>query len=674
MPTPFHDLPDYMALPRVSELRLTPDGSRLIAVVAGLSPDRKSYANALWEIDPAGERPARRLTRSAEGEAAPEPLPDGSVLFLSKRADPTADKSAEPAEPRPALWQLPADGGEPRRVATRPGGIAGLAVARETGTVAFTAAALPGAEGADEDEKRRQARTEAGVSAILHEAYPIRYWDHDLGPAQLRLYAAAAPGEDGLGVAEDLTPDPGRALDEQSFQLTPDGRTVVTGWSRPLPGGDQIGEIVAIDAEGGQPRVLASGDDADYEEPVASPDGRHVVCVRSRRTTYDEPSDHTLWLTDLETGEGRDLLPGFDLWPGHPTWSPDSRTLYFIADAKGRRPIFRVGLDGGEPRRLTADHGAYQELNPSPDGTTLYALRGAVDSPAVPVALDLSATEPEPRPLPAPGTPVELPGRLTEVTTTGPDGVELRGWLVLPEEAGSERPAPLLLWIHGGPLGSWNDWSWRWNPWLMVARGYAVLLPDPALSTGYGLDFIRRGHGNWGEATHADLMAITDAAIARDDIDETRTAAMGGSFGGYMANWVAGHTDRFRCIVTHASLWALPQFAATTDMAVHWEREFGDSNRAPERYDLNSPHRHLGRIRTPMLVIHGDKDYRVPIGEGLRLWWDLTKNEVDAKFLYFPDENHWVLTPGNATVWYETVFAFLAQYVLGEDWARPELL
>ncbi|HSV37885.1 MAG TPA: alpha/beta fold hydrolase, partial [Nocardioidaceae bacterium] len=274
-------------------------------------------------------------------------------------------------------------------------------------------------------------------------------------------------------------------------------------------------------------------------------------------------------------------------------------------------------------------------------------------------------------PSPAP----KLPGTLTEVESKGEDGSRIRAWLALPEGASAANPAPLLLWIHGGPLASWNAWSWRWNPWLAVAQGYAVLLPDPALSTGYGLDFIKRGWGAWGGAPYTDLLSITDAAETRDDIDQTRTAAMGGSFGGYMANWVAGHTDRFRCIVTHASLWALDQFGPTTDASWYWLREM-----TAEMAAANSPHLHVDSIRTPMLVIHGDKDYRVPIGEALRLWFELASRaehedgELPHKFLYFPDENHWVLTPQHAKVWYQTVLAFLGHHVLGEEWATPELL
>jgi dipeptidyl aminopeptidase/acylaminoacyl peptidase len=335
--------------------------------------------------------------------------------------------------------------------------------------------------------------------------------------------------------------------------------------------------------------------------------------------------------------------------------------------------VFRVALAGGEPLRLTGD-GAYSDLQVARDGSALFALRSAYDSPPAPVRLDPEQPLQEPTPLPSPGTLDRLPGTLHEVQATAADGTRVQSWLVLPEGASAENPAPLVLWIHGGPLMSFNSWSWRWCPWVLAARGYAVLLPNPALSQGFGQEFVRRGWGEWGGAPYTDLMAAVDAVEQRPEIDASRTAAMGGSFGGYMANWVATQTDRFRAIVTHASLWDLDSFIGTTDAAYYWEKEWGDPLTEPKRYEQNSPHRYADAIRTPMLVIHGDKDYRVPIGEGLRLWYDLQKRGVPSKFLYFPDENHWVLTPGNSMVWYEAVLAFLAEQVLGEEWQRPELL
>jgi dipeptidyl aminopeptidase/acylaminoacyl peptidase len=202
-----------------------------------------------------------------------------------------------------------------------------------------------------------------------------------------------------------------------------------------------------------------------------------------------------------------------------------------------------------------------------------------------------------------------------------------------------------------------------------------VLLPDPALSTGYGQDFIRRGWGRWGGEPYTDLMAITDAVTAREDIDAEDTVAMGGSFGGYMANWVAGHTDRFSGIVTHASLWNLDAFRYATDDGIYWLPELNDAMVAEY-----SPHRFADAISTPMLVIHGDKDYRVPITEGLGLWARLVSghdgdpDDLPHKFLYFPEENHWVLQPQHTIVWYETVRSFLESVRGRGNFVRPHAL
>ncbi|WP_116247135.1 S9 family peptidase [Nocardiopsis sp. FIRDI 009] len=674
----WYELPEYVRLRRVNGLRLSPDGTRLVAPVSGLAPDGTSFHSALWEIDVAPESEGgsapRRLTRSAEGESAADFLPDGSVLFTSGRPDPDA---ASDDTPGAALWLLPAGGGEARQVASHPGGVSSFTVARDSGLVAFTCDVHPGSETAEADRQARKAREEAGVTAILHEALPIRYWDGDVGPDHPRYLVAEPPADDesGLGEHRDLTPDAGMALVASSGELTPDGSALITEWQVPTGRGTTRADVVSVDTATGRRRTLASAPDRDFGGPRVSPDGRRALLTCGSAGTYDgEPRDLTLWLVDLDTGEGRDLLPDHELWPRDYAWAADSRAVFLVADQNGRRPVFRVDLDTGALTRLTGDHGAYSALNPSPDGRHVFALRDAWDAPPSPVRLDAAATDGAPTPLRTPGSELTMPGTLTEVETTADDGERIRAWLVLPEEASADSPAPLMLWVHGGPYMSFNGWSWRWNPWLLAARGYAVLLPDPALSTGYGQRMLRRAWGTWGPRTHADVMAITDAAEAREDVDAGRTAMMGGSFGGYMANWIAGHTDRFRAIVSHASLWALDGFSGTTDHPAVWEREFGTPLAQPERYTLNSPHLHADRIRTPMLVIHGDKDYRVPIGEGMRLWRDLLLHEVDAKFLYFPDENHWILKPGNARIWYETIFAFLDHHVHGKEWTRPELL
>jgi dipeptidyl aminopeptidase/acylaminoacyl peptidase len=676
--TRFSELTDYIAIPAVTSLRLSPDGSWLAASVQAPGPEPSKFGTSIWRIDTGGAPPTR-LTRSAEGESAPEFLPDGSLLFVSKRPEPAPKKEGGGDDAKPGLWLLPPAGGEARRVAAPPGGVAAVSAARSAQCYLITTAAFAGTSNGDEDAARRKARTDAGVSAILHENGPVRFWDHDLGPDGLRLHAGEAAVADDAGTSpgtRDLTPDSGRALDEEAFCLSPDGSTAVSGWGVFEGEGDKRDELVAIDVESGKRRTLAGASGYDFGEPAISPDGRHVAAIRSEHDSYARPGDVTLVSAPLngEQAEWRDLLAGFDRRPLSVAWAADGESVYFTADDNGRRPVFAVSVGTGEVTRITTDDAAYESLCPAPDGSALYALRAAIGEPPAPVRIDLAHRGAEVRRLASPTGQVEVPGRVEEVSTTTADGATIRGWLVLPDGASADAKAPLLLWVHGGPVMSWNSWSWRWNPWLMAARGYSVLLPDPALSTGYGQDFIARGHSNWGDKPFTDVMAITDAVLARPDIDADRTAMMGGSFGGYMANWIAGHTTRFRAIVSHAGLWALDQMFGTTDGPAFWRRIFGHPDSEPERYLASSPHLHADAIATPVLIIHGDRDYRVPIGEALRMWADLSLRGKQAKFLYFPDENHWILKPGDIQVWYETVFAFLAHHVQGEEWQRPELL
>ncbi|MFD8076253.1 S9 family peptidase [Streptomyces sp. NPDC059718] len=674
--TAFHDLAAFLALPRVSSLALSPDGTRLVTSVQELSADRTRFIGALWEVDPAGERPARRLTRSGRGESAPGFLPDGTLLFLSSR--PVADPGdGEDDRQEAALWSLPAGGGEAAQLLARPGGIGEYATATGASRVALGASLLPGAADAEHDERLREARRKAKVSAILHESVPVRYWDHDLGPGIPHLFTVADAGAEQPALVDCGAR---RAAFAEGVALSPDGSLVAYATAvGTLP--DEVRSVVVVaDAETGKPLRMLESPDAEFGAPAFTPDGRDLVCARRRRVTWEAPGDVTLWLTSATDDQdpGRDLLPDFGQWPGSPVVSPvpgqdGAPVVYFAADEGGHGPVFRLSTGSGELVALTAS-GTYSDVVVSPDGGTVYALRSAVDSPPLPVRLDAATAGQQPVTLPCPGQDTVLPGSLTEVHTTAEDGTALRAWLVLPDGASAGTPAPLLLWVHGGPQTSWNAWHWRWSPWVAAAAGYAVLLPDPALSTGYGQQMHERGWAHWGGAPYDDVMALTDAALLRDDLDGGRTAMMGGSYGGYMANWIATRTDRFKAIVTHASLWNMYSFAQVTDFPAYWMRRQGDPLVSTERYERESPHLRAAQITTPMLVIHGDKDYRVPIGEGLALWNDLVRFEVPAKFLYFPDEGHWILKPNNVRLWYATVLGFLAHHVLGEEWQRPDLV
>ncbi|MGO1971491.1 MAG: prolyl oligopeptidase family serine peptidase [Propionibacteriaceae bacterium] len=663
-PLDFSDIAAFVDMPRITALAVRPDGGRV--VVAVQEPDRHGarYTSSLWEVDPEQKRPARRLTFSRKGESAPRFAPDGTLLFTSARPDAESD---EDGEPKQAIWRLP-DHGEARVVADAPGGLSIHGVA-DDGTVLAGTSVLVGADlGTDAD--RRRERKQRGVSAFLHTGMPIRFWDHEVGDTSARLVLADGTAD---GDLRDLAPDADQSLRMARGDISPDGRTVATGWSRRARRGESLSSISVIDTATKKRRLFLRGNaDVGYGMPRFSPDGRTLAVGRSTTSTSTDPGYVRLELHAVAgRGVGRaPVVVGLgDLTPSEFCWTADSDTLLVAGDLHSRGAVLAIDPRTGAVRRTLADDAVYSSLQPTADGTHLYALRSAIDEPATPVRLTLRRAT-APRRLPAPGTIGRLPGTVERVSTTV-DGVEVGAWLCVPREARGNRPAPLMVWIHGGPHGSYNAWSWRWCPWLAVARGYAVLLPDPAMSTGYGDAGLKRGWPRRPEVVWAEVEALTDHVLARPRLDADRTALLGASFGGFMTNWIAGHTDRFDAIVTHAGLYALDQQHATTDAAVHKTRVHGRPEDEPEWFAVSSPDRHLANNTTPILLTHGNRDYRVPVSEALRMWFDLVEGfrgrpaDLPHRFLQFGSENHWVLSPAHSRIWNETVLGFCDQHVRG---------
>jgi len=661
----FADLAAFTALPRLTGLAISCDGSRLVATVQ--QPDEKGarYSSSIWEIGLDGSEP-QRLTHSSHGESDPAFLPDGSLLFVSARPG-TDGESRDDA----ALWRLPVRG-EAALFADQPGGVGHPVVARTAGTVLMSGSRLAGSS-PDNDAERRTQRKDRKINAILHTGMPIRYWDHELGDVIPKLYAMTSGDE-----VRDTAPDALFELAEATYTISDDGSSIACTWLVRRPHGRRPGAVAVIDVATGRRVVLKAETEWHYLNPVISPDGESVALLQEQEGSFEQPPAGSLVIVSIAARRGPVTPDLGDLHPVEWVFSADSRKLFVSGDLHGRGALLSIDAVSGEVVSLAQD-GVYTSLCPDPSGQYVYALRASIDEPPTPVRLDAGATDQQPYRLASPGALPDLPGTLTRISGTGQDGVAISGWLVQPA-ASDKGPAPVMMWIHGGPFTSWNAWSWRWNPWVAAAHGWAVVLPDPALSTGYGDGWLQRAWPYVAADVFADCETVLDAALANPGLDRNRVACLGASFGGYMTNWIAGHSDRFAAIVTHAGLWALDQQHMTTDAAEYKTGVFGVRAEHPEWYEQNSPHEGADAITTPMLIVHGNRDYRVPVSEALRLWWDLCRRHdgppetMPHRFLQLTGENHWVLSPANAEIWYSTVLGFCAQHVLGQPFVPSPLL
>lgn len=652
---PFKSLDDFIAIPRVNSL--ASKNGRLIASTAELAEKKDSWKSHLNEFD--GDR-SRRITRSPKGESLMAIGERGELYFTSGRKDDEADDGVT------SIWMLPPSG-EARVVIRRAGGINSITPAG--GRLYITAPLLPGSKDAKHNDETLKTRKERGMSGILYENFPVRFWDHDLGPARDALYETSAPSLYGDEISELKRIEiPVKVLGDgllDGVSVSDDGESILVAITR-TDADTKTQPYTSTYLIKPETKLVAEGSTSDmysYYPGEFNPSGTKAVIGVSFGSRQGNPLNSWMEILDLETFERTRFIPDFDNWPGQSIWL-DDETIAFTADRQGRASIYTATIGDAEPHLVTNDDEAYSSIALTDDGAIAAIQNGVGTAPrAVKVSLtgtvsDLHTVE-----------PTKVPGKLDEVFAKGKDGTDVRAWLALPNKANDEKPVELLVFVHGGPWGSWNSWTWRWNPWVFVAQGYAVLLPDPAISTGYGQNMIDRGSDAIGDVPFTDILALIDATEARADINGERTAVLGGSYGGYMANWFAGHTgDRFSCIVSHASLWDTDMMGRTTDNGIwyEWMKE------QPEY----SPHLSVDKIETPMLVIHGDKDYRVPVGQSQALWFQLLHDsKVDGhKFLYFPDENHWILKPSNSVLWYETVLAFVETHVRGKKWKAPELL
>lgn len=647
---------DLWSMARLGNPVLSPDGRQVAYTVTRYDLESFRSKTEIWTVPAAGGEPAAFVTSAQGSNSSPAWSPDGSHLaFISSRGG------------TPQVYVVPAAGGEPRQLTSIEAGVSGpIAWARNGMRLLFSSTVAPSGHPPTERMARLAA---AGSEAKIYDELGYRHWDEWEDELRSHVFVLDLA----TGQAADVTPGPhdsppialGGFAD---YDLSPDGAEVAFVRNTDVPPMVGTGnDIWLVPATGGEP-VLLTDNDANDVAPQYSPDGRYIAYLAMERPGFE--ADRTqLMLYDRRTGVHASLTPNLDLSVDYYAWAADSRTIWFLAAERLHSNVYRVAVRGGAPVQVT-EGAFYGGLAVAPDQRTLVVAGQGVDRP-----VDLHALD-------ARGRPLRQLTRANEALLAelalqpaepfwfqGADGAQVQGFLVKPPDFDASRRYPVLFLIHGGPQGAWQDaWSYRWNPNLFGAPGYVVVATNPRGSTGYGQKFTDEISGDWGGRVYTDLMNGLDHALAiYPFLDKDRVAAAGGSYGGYMVNWINGQTDRFAALINHDGIFDTRSMYGATEELWFVEWEFGRPWENPQAFERWNPAARAGSMRTPTLIIHGALDYRVPLEQALMAFTALRRQDVPARLLYFPDEGHWVLKPQNAFVWWETMHDWLAQYLGGQS-------
>lgn len=651
---------DLWAMDRVGEPVVSPDGRWVVFTVTRVSMETNKSNSDLWLVPADGSSPPRRLTFNEGADGSPAWSPDGkSIAFVSKRG-----------ETSPQLYLLPMDGGEAEALTdlpVSPGAPQWFPDGRRLG---FLASTWPDVnDDFAELKKRLDAAKDDKVQAKISETRLLRFWDqYKTDGSVAHLFVLDLPSRK----VRDLMPGSKRILDFQdlgTWDVAPNGLEVAFSANATDPPYSKVQSDVftlALSADGtpGELKNLTMSNPADDAGPRYSSDGRYLFFYRTRRPEVD-PDFSKLARYDRRSGEIKTLTEAWDAQPTGCTSTKDGQSLYCHAEERGRVHVFKLPIAGGQPEKVVAGGTtAGLSLIEQSKSPGLVFRRDSLLAPAELFVL-LPGTK-EPRALTsfnaARWAELDL-GSTAEETISGAGGDPVHVLLVYPPDFDRAKKWPLLHSIHGGPHGaSLDQFHYRWSSALMASRGYVVALVNFHGSTGYGQAFAESIVGAHGDMPFTDVMSATDALIAKGFVDESRMAAAGGSYGGYLVSWILGHTNRFAALVDHAGVYDLmAQFASDAT----WGRSnnYGGSPWAePEFVDRWSPSRFAASFATPTLILHGEKDYRVPYTQGVNLYGVLQGKGVPSRIVIFPDENHWILKAQSARLWWQEVFGWLERY------------
>jgi dipeptidyl aminopeptidase/acylaminoacyl peptidase len=643
---------DLVAFDRLAEPRVSPNGRQIVFTVSSLDLAANKRRSDLWVVgtDGAGLRP---LLRSDDSESNGTWSPDGqTIYFLSNRGGSSQ------------VWKMPLGGGDAQSVTSLPIDVGSFLLSHDGTRLALSMEVYPGTT-PGETRKRVDDDAARKSTGKIYDRLFFRHWDTWADGRRNHVFVVPLSGGDPIDVMKAMDADsPSKPFGgSEEYVFTVDDEAIVFGardvgreeaWSTNF-------DLFVAPVDGSTaPRNLTAANKAWDAYPSFSHDGKTLAYAAMKRPGY-EADRFRIVLRAWPDGTDRVLTEEWDRSPGDLTWSPDGKEIFATADDIGNHALFAIDVASGKVRTIV---GEGHVVAPQADGDRIVYLLDTMTGPAE--IFSVRADGKDVKRL----TGVN-DGRLASVrlgvpeqfSFKGANGDTVYGWIVKPADFDPAKKYPVAFLIHGGPQGSWaNDFHYRWNPQAYAGRGYAAVMIDFHGSTGYGQAFTDAINGDWGGRPFEDLKKGLDAALAKFPwMDADRVAALGASYGGYMINWIAGNwPDRFRALVVHdGNLDERFAYFATEELWFpEWEHG-GTPWDNPQGYDQHNPVDFVKNWKTPTLVIHGGKDYRVVDTGGFASFTALQRMGIPSKFLYFPDENHWVLKPANSILWHDTVLDWL---------------
>ncbi len=664
---------NLLGVKSVSDPQVSPDGKWIVYVVSELDRSTDKSNSDLYLIPFEGGEP-KRLTTSDASDNHPRWSPDGkTIAFVSTRGG-----SAQ-------VWLLPIDGGEARPLTKLPIDVSGPIWSPTGDQIALTAKVYPGKtpeETAEIDEKKGKEKSKVKI----YDKLMVRHWDEWDDGKRSHLFVV----ELGTGKAKDLTPKfdanipPAPFGGSSDYAFSPNGRELAftaeplkyMAWSTNT-------DVWIVSTSGNEPANLTEDNPGADGQPAYSPDGDYLAFVSQARAGF-EADKWALKVRDRSTGEASDVTAAIDRsvqsfgWGGsHEVKKPFEATvrdLFAVLDDSGSITIRKLSIlpdgDGhifvNEPPKGISG-GVNNSIQVVPNNGGLVFVHGQSDAPneiyrALPGDAGPIALTHHNAPLLA---QLDL-HRVEGFTFKGADGDNVSGWVLKPPGFDPSKKYPVVFLIHGGPQGAWHDeWHNRWNYQMFAAPGYALVAINPRGSTGYGQEFTDQISRDWTGRVFEDLNKGLDHALKTYSfLDGSKVAAAGGSFGGFMVNWIAGHSDRFAALISHAGVFDLPSMYGTTEELWFAEWEFGGPPWAGSKiYGDQTPSAFVENFKTPTLVIHGALDFRVPDAQGLGMFTSLQRKGVPSRYVFFPDEGHWITKPANRIVWWREVHDWLAKFL-----------